>query len=188
MEIRILHAVHAYSSPFLDAAFRLSHLMGTVTFFALLVLTTTLWHLRRGEAPLARLWFLTGLSTFALQEGIKILVARARPELWPRLFDVSDYAFPSGHALASATLYPLLALDLTRAAPARVRLLALGLAAQLCLFIGIGRVYLGVHWPSDVLVGWLLGVAQLVVVARALLAYQGPVSAAPPRSAAPAGP
>jgi undecaprenyl-diphosphatase len=188
MEARLLQAIHANASPFLDFAFRVSHLIGTVTFFSLLVLTMTLWHLRRGEAPLARLWFLTGLSTFLLQEIVKRLVARPRPELWPRLFEVTAFAFPSGHALASATLYPLLALDLTRGARQRLRVLALGLAALACAFIGMGRVYLGVHWPSDVLGGWLLGLLQLVAVVRALRLYERPVNDAPPHSGSGAGP
>jgi undecaprenyl-diphosphatase len=188
MEARLLQAIHENASPFLDVAFRISHLIGTVSFFALLVLTATLWHLRRGEPELARLWFLTGLSTFLLQEVIKRIVTRPRPELWPRLFEVSGFAFPSGHALASATLYPLLALDLTRRAPPRLRALGLGLAVLVCLFIGIGRVYLGVHWPSDVMAGWLLGLAQLLLAARGLRSDAKPISDEPPRNGAPAAP
>lgn len=185
MEARLLQSVHAHASPFLDSVFAVSHQIGTVRFFALLVLTLALWHLGRGEAPLVRLWFLTGLSTLVVQEGVKLLVARPRPELWPRLFEVTGYAFPSGHALASATLYPLLALDLTRGAPPPRRALALGLAASLCLYIGIGRVYLGVHWPSDVLAGWALGLALLAGVVRVLRWQARPVGAGsgkpPPR-------
>lgn len=62
--------------------------------------------------------------------------------------------------------------DLTRGARPRVRALALGLAALLCLLIGIGRVYLGVHWPSDVLAGWALGGVQLLVAVRVLRSYE----------------
>ena len=168
LEERLLLAIHDQASPLLDGLFLISHDLGTVMFFAPLVVGLAFWHLHRGERRLAGLWGVVGLSTYALQEGLKRLVGRPRPDLWPRLVDVGPYSFPSGHALASATLFPLLAWDLTRASGQRVRVLAVSAAALLSLSIGLGRLYLGVHWPSDVVVGWGIGSLQCLVAARRL--------------------
>jgi undecaprenyl-diphosphatase len=165
METRLLLAIHGLASPALDRLFWLSHHMGTFRFWAVVVPLAILWNWRRGDRTEAGLWLGLGLSTWALIEGIKPLVARARPELWPRIIDETDFSFPSGHALASATLFPLLAHTLARARPDRA-VQAYVLAIVLALFVSFGRLYLGVHWPTDVLAGWLLGAAQTLVAHR----------------------
>ena len=81
---------------------------------------------------------------------------RPRPTLWAWLVPVSGLSFPSGHAVAGASLYPLLGWTLVPGRPAVGRLAyALGLIPA--AFIGVGRLYVGVHWPTDVLAGWALG-------------------------------
>jgi undecaprenyl-diphosphatase len=159
METRALLAIHAWSSPGLDRLFRLSHELGTLPFCAILVLAAAAWRLRRGETREAWLWIVVGVSTYAVQESLKHLVGRPRPSLWPPLVPQSGFSFPSGHALAAATFYPLLARAWARARPGD-EIGAWGIAILLALFIGFGRLYLGVHWPTDVLAGWALGAAQ----------------------------
>ena len=176
MEASILRGIHAHASPFLDGLFILSHQLGIFWFCAPLVLAVALWHRSRGETRAARVWILAGLSTWLIQELVKRVVARPRPELWPRLVATASFSFPSGHALASATLYPLLAWDLTRARPRGVRIAALAAAAALSLFIGFGRLYLGVHWPTDVAAGWIIGAVQAVLAIRRLECYARPRS------------
>jgi undecaprenyl-diphosphatase len=159
METAILVWIHGWSGPFLDAAFRVSHELGNLPFCSLIVGLACLWHLARGERGEALLWLVLGLSTFALFEGLKVLVLRPRPHLWPPLVTQTGYAFPSGHALAAATFYPLLAVEVSRRRPA-ARPWAWTLALGLAFFVGLGRLYLGVHWPTDVLAGWALGAGQ----------------------------
>jgi undecaprenyl-diphosphatase len=78
----------------------------------------------------------------------------------PHLVDVTSTSFPSGHATDSALVYLTLAALLARTVPERVlRLYLIGIAILLTLLIGSSRVYLGVHWPSDVVAGWTLGAA-----------------------------
>jgi len=113
----------------------------------------------RGAPWAARAWLLLIATTPLLFAGIKALVRRPRPELWPRLLEHSGWAFPSGHALFSATFFPLAAWTLARRFPRGAPFL-LGLGVLLPLYIGFGRLYLGVHWPSDVLAGWALGALQ----------------------------
>jgi len=66
------------------------------------------WHLLRRERREATAWLAVGLAAAILPELVKALVARPRPTLWPALIPASGYAFPSGHAVAGAALYPLL--------------------------------------------------------------------------------
>jgi undecaprenyl-diphosphatase len=90
----------------------------------------------------------------------KLAFARPRPELVAHLADVSSYSFPSGHAMSSAVTYLTLGALLARTqARKRIKAYLLGVAVVLTLMIGSSRVYLGVHYPSDVLAGWSLGAA-----------------------------
>ncbi|WP_227698569.1 phosphatase PAP2 family protein [Sphingomonas hengshuiensis] len=91
---------------------------------------------------------------------IKALVGRARPDLVDRLMTEASNSFPSGHAANSAIVYLTLATLLFPVVrEARMRAFVLGAALGLTLMIGVSRVYLGVHWPSDVLAGWAFGSA-----------------------------
>ena len=117
-----------------------------------------------GFLLMQRLW-LTALATaFASLTGgwavdlIKGQVLRARPELVPHLVDASGYSFPSGHATSSAVVYLTLAALAGQVTPDRAaRRYLLVVAVLLVGAIGCSRVYLGVHWPSDVLAGWSFG-------------------------------
>jgi len=85
---------------------------------------------------------------------------RARPDLVPHGDVVSGLSFPSGHAFSSAVVYLTLAVLLARVQPhRRAKVYLMAMAVALTLLIGVSRVYLGVHWPSDVLAGWCVGSA-----------------------------
>jgi undecaprenyl-diphosphatase len=86
---------------------------------------------------------------------VKTLVERPRPSIDP-LVHLESYAFPSGHALAAALAFGGIAFFVLHTT--RLPRVALWIGAGACVgIVGFTRVYLGVHWPSDVLVGWLLG-------------------------------
>lgn len=89
---------------------------------------------------------------------IKTLVGRPRPSVIDHLVDAWSASFPSGHAANSATIYLTLALLLMQIVEQRaVRWYLIAVAVLLVTAIGVSRVYLGVHWPSDVLAGWSFG-------------------------------
>ena len=95
-----------------------------------------------------------------LSTALKIGFARPRPELVTHLVVVTNPSFPSGHALNSAVTFLTLGVLLARAeARRRVKLYLVGAATLLTLIVGCSRVYLGVHWPTDVLAGWAVGAA-----------------------------
>ncbi|HEX2764332.1 MAG TPA: phosphatase PAP2 family protein [Allosphingosinicella sp.] len=89
---------------------------------------------------------------------LKTIYARPRPELVAHLVEVNSASFPSGHAMNSAITYLTIGVLLARAEQdRRVRIYLLTVAIALTLAIGFSRVYLGVHWPSDVIAGWCVG-------------------------------
>jgi undecaprenyl-diphosphatase len=95
----------------------------------------------------------------------KLSLNRPRPELVPHLVKVTNASFPSGHAMISAAIYLTIAIMLSEAQTSRVaRMFLMGLAGLLVLLIGCSRIYLGVHWPSDVMAGWCFGSVWAVLV------------------------
>jgi hypothetical protein len=129
------------------------------------------WLVWRRAAWWTALWLAAtcALGTL-LQQTLKAAVGRPRP-VWPDPVDSAHYAaFPSGHAMTATVVCGLLLWLLHRYGPGRaVWRTALAVAVVSVLGVGLTRVWLGVHWPSDVVGGWLLGV---LLVALAVLVHQ----------------
>ena len=100
------------------------------------------------------------LASFLLKEFFD----RPRPDLIPHEVEVFTKSFPSGHAMISAVVYLTLASLVTRLMERRrLKIYAMTIAVVFTAAIGISRVYLGVHWPSDVLAGWMAGASWALV-------------------------
>lgn len=95
-----------------------------------------------------------------LRQGLMHAFGRPRPPETDWAFTASGFAFPSGHAFTSALCAGLLALAVARTRPAATRAAVVG-AVLFAGVIGLSRIYLGVHWPLDVLAGWLLALGWL---------------------------
>jgi undecaprenyl-diphosphatase len=113
-----------------------------------------------------------------LSELLKWWFARKRPEIVPHLVNVGSASFPSGHSLLAVVTYLTLGAVLARFVPRRrSRTYCIVVSLLLALLIGLSRVYLGVHYPTDVLAGWSAGLAWALpcwLVAR-YLQYRGRV-------------
>lgn len=176
-EQELLLSVHSYASPALDRLFLASHYIGSGGVAAVLIVLVAGWHFYRGNRADAFLWLGLGVSTVVITMGTKIALARPRPELWPRLFEATSGSFPSGHSVIAATFPFLLARDASRRWPS-VQIPSVVLAVFAMLVIGTGRVYFGVHWPTDVIGGWAVGAAQ-TLFALQLAKYERQMSPAP---------
>jgi undecaprenyl-diphosphatase len=112
----------------------------------------------------AAMLLIATLGGTAISEGLKVGFSRPRPDLVAHAVDVTSMSFPSGHAMLSAVTYLTLGAMLARTQKERrSRAYILGAAVFLTLIIGASRIYLGVHWPTDVLAGWCLGAAWALV-------------------------
>lgn len=102
-------------------------------------------------------------------QAIKTLIGRARPDLVPHLDLVYSSSFPSGHSTLSPIVYFTLAGIVSAGERGKTpKLLLIGGAVLLVAAIGVSRIYLGVHWPTDVLAGWALGTAVALAATLAL--------------------
>ncbi|GAA4312161.1 phosphatase PAP2 family protein [Streptomyces venetus] len=137
----------------------------------LLTAVVVVWLVVRLAARWTAVWLaLTVTLGTLLQQGIKAMVDRPRP-VWPDPVDSAHYsAYPSGHAMTATVVCGLLLWLLHRHGVGRaVWRTALAMAVVSVVGVGLTRVWLGVHWPSDVVGGWLLGA---LVVALAVWTHE----------------
>ena len=122
----------------------------------------------------AALWVLASVGGGAvLSNLLKLAIERPRPDLVARLVEVNTTSFPSGHATLAAVTYLTLGALLSRfEARRRAKIYVLTVAVGLTFLVGVSRIYLGVHWPTDVLAGWCVGAAWALLCWRIALALQ----------------
>jgi undecaprenyl-diphosphatase len=134
--------------------------LGGSSVLGLVVLSIAGFLFLQGRARTAVVILLTGISGELLNTVMKYFFNRARPSIVPHLRVVYTTSFPSGHAMESAIVYLTLGAIMMRVAERRLtKLYCLGIAILLTALTGISRVYLGVHYPTDVLGGWIVGFA-----------------------------
>lgn len=125
-----------------------------------------------GKARMTIFLLIATSGGLILSLGLKQFFARPRPSIVPHLSHVYTSSFPSGHAMLSAVVYLTLGALLAAATPQiRLKIYVLVVASLLSVLVGVSRVYLGVHYPTDVLAGWLAGLVWALLswhVAHAL--------------------
>jgi undecaprenyl-diphosphatase len=151
----ILHALYVGHRPALADAARLVTLLGGGPFVTLLLVIAALALAFRGRVRIALVLFVGSLIGRLLVSFQKYELGRLRPDANPHLVEVTSLSFPSGHAANAVVTY--VGIVLLTAGDGRSRRIGLAAAVTLSLAIGLSRVMLGVHWPSDVVAGWSFG-------------------------------
>ncbi|MBD2579521.1 phosphatase PAP2 family protein [Oscillatoria sp. FACHB-1406] len=158
----ILLAIHQFDSPTLDAIMLAITNLGNPAIVIAIALSfgISLWVQQRRQE--FKFFAIACLGAAVLNTGLKLLFMKQRPELWHRLITETSFSFPSGHALGSLVLYGFIASLLAERLPRFSRLIHVA-AIVLIALIGFSRLYLGVHWPTDLLAGYSMGFVWLQV-------------------------
>jgi membrane-associated phospholipid phosphatase len=153
-------AIHRADTPALDLLMKALTDLGSFPVRAAAVLAMLAWALYRRERRVGGILVLTTVATEVLNLMLKEAFARPRPSLFHEIPLPCSYSFPSGHAMTAAAVYGLIAVIVVRFHP-RLEPLLGPTAMLFVLLVGLSRVYLGVHWPTDVLAGFAAGAAIL---------------------------
>ena len=173
-DVPILLAIHNASSPQLDVFAATLTKFGV--FWGVFPVATVigLVLLSRGRWRSLAYFLTTVLGSIVINRTAKLLLHRVRPHLWESLSPEFDFAFPSGHAMSSMTLVAALVI-LTWGT--RWRWLVLSFGSLFVLAIGWTRLYLGVHFPSDILAGWMVSLGWAIGVSLLIRPHSAKPSA-----------
>ena len=168
-DISILELIHRQASPTLDSIFLFFTTIGSVEYIlpiTLALLTYLIYRKRRHSALI--LFFGVG-GAAAANLILKSLFHRDRPAFWQSLITETGYSFPSGHAMLSAALVLCVVAIVWRT---KWRVPAIIIGGLVVFMIGLSRLYLGVHYPTDVVAGWSVSaiwVGIVVIVVHGIL-------------------
>jgi undecaprenyl-diphosphatase len=138
--------------------------LGGMTVLVLFTLAVAVFLGVRRQTHALVLVVVASLGGLLLSNGLKLVFQRPRPDVVPHLARVDSTSFPSGHAVSSAVVYLTLGALLSQLVqPRKQKAYFLGVACVLTFLVGLSRVVLGVHYPSDVLAGWAAGLAWALV-------------------------
>lgn len=178
IDLAIQARVHAYASPVLTQVMKALTTVGAPVVVIPLcsAIAVAIWWRKRRQA--AALLLSSMLGSALLVIALKIFYKRKRPDVSWSLVTEHSYSFPSGHSMMAVVLYgTLLYLFVRELRAVWARVLAIAIALLLALGIGVSRIYLGAHFPSDVAAGYLCGAGWLVVIVAADLLARGELEA-----------
>ena len=150
-DLDVLKFMHDRRGPVLDVLMVSLSVVGGAAGLTVIVASVVVALVRRGRRADAIFLVIAVGGAAAIEFVAKLTFARPRPDLWTHLYPAAGYSFPSGHAMSATALAVAIA-ALIR--DPRRRRWAMGGGALFALGVGVSRVYLGVHYPSDVLAGW----------------------------------
>ncbi len=167
----ILLAIQRLHTPLLDRIIiGITSLGGSVglLLICLAFATSPVYYNRRSEVTT---FGIATLGAIALNYLLKERFGRARPALWDWIVNVGHYSFPSGHAMMSMVIYGFIGYTLAKEFPHQ-RKQIFALTILLIAAIGFSRLYLGVHWPTDVVAGYTTGLIWLIACILGLNLWQ----------------
>lgn len=164
-DVPILMFMHNQATPLLDQIMLFFSLIGYRLGVVPVDIVVFLFFVQRRRWGDALFWAIAVGGAALLNLGAKHSFGRIRPDLWLSIAPETTFSFPSGHAMGSMALA---AAVLVLAWPTRWRWLVLILGSFFVLMVGLSRVYLGVHYPSDILAGWAASLAWVIGVSQVL--------------------
>src|SRR5690242_4145334 len=158
-------AVHTLASPALTTAMRGISFLGSTLFLTAATILMVAWFALRKWGREAKLFAITMIGASVLNTTLKLAFRRPRPIPFFNLTAPETYSFPSGHALASCCFFAGLAAILSgRVKSRRARTVIWIVAAIMFLLIGLSRIYLGVHYTTDVIAGFAAALIWILVI------------------------
>ncbi|MEB3831540.1 phosphatase PAP2 family protein [Phormidium sp. CCY1219] len=161
MDTEVLLMFKDLHTPLLDRLVTAITFLGDPRLLSVVCFLLGIALVRRGMKAEATTIAIAAIGSVLLNTVLKKVFSRARPELWERILDVSSYSFPSGHALVSLVIYGIFGYLLSTQFPRWRVWVAIG-TLGLIIPIGLSRLYLGVHWPTDIVAGYTAGMVWLM--------------------------
>lgn len=170
-DTRILLAVRRLHTTLLDQAMMGITFIGDPSVLFVICVCMGVWLYRHHRRSQATTLLISAVGAIALNVWLKYVFARTRPNLWEHIVDVGRYSFPSGHAMVSLVIYGLIGYILATRFPQQQK--SIFIFTLLLIFaIGFSRLYLGVHWPTDVLGGYAAGLVWLITCILSLRVWR----------------
>lgn len=154
----VYHLVQNLKCDFMTSFFKLCSNLGSTWFYVILVLLLVIFKNKKDIWVGIHLLIIQGINRF-----IKALVKRARPPQIYHLVHETNYSFPSGHSMSAMAGYGLLIIEVQKSSLKYKTIIKVFLAIMIFL-IGLSRIYLGVHYFSDVIGGFLLSLSYLLFI------------------------
>ena len=161
-DVAVLQVIRQFQSPQLDVFVPVLTDLGGVLVLSALTFVTLAMFVIKKEYRRAAMVFISMGGAVALNLILKSVFERARPDLWERLVNESSYSFPSGHAMIAAAYGLTMIVVLWNS---RYRWWAFVFGVAYFIITGFTRLYLGVHYPTDVVAGWLVSAAWVAACA-----------------------
>ncbi len=155
-------AIHAADDDALDSIFIALTMIGSAPGLWATITLVSFLAIRNGLWPIAMILAGNGIAALVVNTSLKWWFVRQRPTLFDEITRPETFSFPSGHSMSAIEIYGTVAAVLIAIHP-RLRPVIVPVATLLIVGIGLSRVYLGVHWPTDVLAGFASGVPFLIV-------------------------
>jgi membrane-associated phospholipid phosphatase len=152
--------IHQFANPQLDGVMLFVTALGDPDMIITVFISTIVWlRMKRRYADGIKFSISCG-GGLLINQVMKLFFAKPRPELWARLISEHSFSFPSGHAVGSMVVYGFIAYILAKELPIHRRCIY-AIASILIIAIGFSRLYLGVHYPTDIIAGYGVGILWL---------------------------
>lgn len=152
----VIHSIQQNRSPAMQVIMTVCSDFGSAVFVLLFIILASLWLLKKKAFRTLKTFLLINLTAYLTELSLKLIVHRQRPVSWMHI-TVDEYSFPSGHSIMSFVMW-IQFLIILRSLGYKSRWIYT-LVSVVVIGVGIARIYLGVHWPSDVVGSWFIGSA-----------------------------